>query len=432
MRESFDRHAERLAPEERRAIWERVSGARARASRTRWRWAVPALAAAAAVVIAVLAVTVLQREPRDLGHSTAAGLEVRSPNVEGPTIERGSPQLPSDRLGRNETPRRSGEARARLDREEAPSPDIASRAEPGVPWAPTPDTSGLRALIEREIAAQGISRAVLSPVDLGKMGAVAGRITDSQNQPVAYANVAVKGAQRGALSREDGTYRISPLPPGTYTLIVSRVGDDRQVRDGILVERGQTASVDFQFKEMLVVKTLDELEVRSERRIDIKSSSTRQSISAEKLRELPVDHLRDAVRTQSGVVSQGGDLHFRGGRGNEVRLHLDGLSAVPPVVPTTGGSRLPNDEAYDSMFFKNYGVHPFIATDEDALSTFAVDVDAASYTLARRYLELGHLPPADAVRVEEFVNYFPQGYPRFESEDFRIVIVGAPSRFGRG
>jgi Ca-activated chloride channel family protein len=106
--------------------------------------------------------------------------------------------------------------------------------------------------------------------------------------------------------------------------------------------------------------------------------------------------------------------------------------ASPPVIPTTGGTALPNDETYDSMFFRNYGVNPFIPTDEDALSTFAVDVDAASYTVVRRYIELGNLPPADAVRVEEFVNFFPQGYPRFENEDFRILIDGAPSPFGPG
>src|SRR5262249_33957431 len=89
-------------------------------------------------------------------------------------------------------------------------------------------------------------------------------------------------------------------------------------------------------------------------------------------------------------------------------------------------------EPYDSMFFRNYGVNPFVATDEDSLSTFAVDVDAASYTLTRRYIELGHLPPAEAVRVEEFINFFPQGYPRFENDDFRILVDGAPSAFGRG
>ena len=56
------------------------------------------------------------------------------------------------------------------------------------------------------------------------------------------------------------------------------------------------------------------------------------------------------------------------------------------------------------MFFENYGVNPFIDTEDDHLSTFALDVDTGSYTIARRYVTDGNLPPDDAIRVEEFVN----------------------------
>ena len=68
-----------------------------------------------------------------------------------------------------------------------------------------------------------------------------------------------------------------------------------------------------------------------------------------------------------------------------------------------GGVAHVNEAPASAMFFKNYGVNPFIDTDEDHLSTFAIDVDTASYTITRRYLNDGHLPPEDAVRVEEFV-----------------------------
>ena len=54
--------------------------------------------------------------------------------------------------------------------------------------------------------------------------------------------------------------------------------------------------------------------------------------------------------------------------------------------------------------FQNYGINPFQDAIEDHLSTFALDVDTASYTVARRYVMDGNLPPSDAVRVEEFVN----------------------------
>jgi Ca-activated chloride channel family protein len=83
----------------------------------------------------------------------------------------------------------------------------------------------------------------------------------------------------------------------------------------------------------------------------------------------------------------------------------------------------------DAMFFENYGVNPFIDTYEDHLSTFALDVDTASYSVARRYINDGNVPPAGAIRVEEFVNYFDPGYPTPPEIAFGIYADGAPSPF---
>jgi Ca-activated chloride channel family protein len=90
----------------------------------------------------------------------------------------------------------------------------------------------------------------------------------------------------------------------------------------------------------------------------------------------------------------------------------------------------PNDEPYDAVFFENYGVNPFIDTEDDNLSTFALDVDTGSYTIMRRYVTDGNLPPNDAVRVEEFVNYFDQdyAYPP-EGQAFAIHMDSAPFPF---
>lgn len=52
----------------------------------------------------------------------------------------------------------------------------------------------------------------------------------------------------------------------------------------------------------------------------------------------------------------------------------------------------------------------FVATSVQPLSTFSIDVDTASYANVRRMIEAGERPPADAVRIEELVNYFPYGY----------------------
>ena len=97
---------------------------------------------------------------------------------------------------------------------------------------------------------------------------------------------------------------------------------------------------------------------------------------------------------------------------------------------TIGGSATVNDAAYDLTFFKHYGVNPFIDTEDDRLSTFAMDVDTASYSVARRFVQDGYLPEPDSVRVEEFVNYFDQDYPLPGSDAFAIHIDGSPSPFG--
>ena len=105
------------------------------------------------------------------------------------------------------------------------------------------------------------------------------------------------------------------------------------------------------------------------------------------------------------------------------------ITPSPAAPPSTGGTREPNDQPYGDMFFKGYGTNPFLDPEEDRLSTFGLDVDTGSYTLARSYLERGNLPPAEAVRVEEFLNYFDYHDPAPRSGDFALSAEGAPSPF---
>jgi len=97
---------------------------------------------------------------------------------------------------------------------------------------------------------------------------------------------------------------------------------------------------------------------------------------------------------------------------------------------STGGTSTVNGAAYDMTFFDNYGVNPFIDTEDDQLSTFGMDVDTASYTVARRYIRDGNLPDPDSVRTEEFLNYFKRDYTPPQEGAFAIHLEGAPSPFG--
>lgn len=92
----------------------------------------------------------------------------------------------------------------------------------------------------------------------------------------------------------------------------------------------------------------------------------------------------------------------------------------------------PNDAAFQDVFFENHGTNPFIDTEDDNFSTFAMDVDTASYSVMRRYLRDGLLPPKDAVRVEEFINAFDYNYTPPKNDAFAVHIEGAPSKFGEG
>ncbi len=85
---------------------------------------------------------------------------------------------------------------------------------------------------------------------------------------------------------------------------------------------------------------------------------------------------------------------------------IDEHSTPLPARPAVGSSGEFNTEAYDRIVD-----NPFLAVQQNPLSTFSIDVDTASYANMRRFLQDGRLPPKDAVRIEELLNYFPYRYP---------------------
>jgi len=82
--------------------------------------------------------------------------------------------------------------------------------------------------------------------------------------------------------------------------------------------------------------------------------------------------------------------------------------------------------------FKAFGVNPFVEAATQPFSTFSIDVDTASYTVSRNYMLRGQRPPAEAVRTEEFVNFFDYAYAAPSKETFRVYADMAPSKFGHG
>jgi outer membrane receptor protein involved in Fe transport len=197
------------------------------------------------------------------------------------------------------------------------------------PWAAWSAVLALALLASSSLAQE--STPPPAPPAGGPTGKITGKVVEKGKDPIPYANVKILGGPRmGALTDENGAFSLAGVPVGTWQIQAEPIGYDKQVQS-VTVNAGQTAIVTFSVGETKVVKQIEEIEVRAEKRIDTKSSTTKQTITAEKLKELPVDNLREAIGTKAGVVAMGGDLHFRGGRAGEVKFQFDGVEVSDPL-----------------------------------------------------------------------------------------------------
>ncbi|KAF0113084.1 MAG: uncharacterized protein FD128_1325 [Hyphomonadaceae bacterium] len=114
--------------------------------------------------------------------------------------------------------------------------------------------------------------------------------------------------------------------------------------------------------------------------------------------------------------------------------------AASESVAVTGSRIMPHPMPYPRPIPPNTERYPhaqingFKQVSEQPVSTFAMENDTASYANSRRFLNEGRLPPSEAVRVEEFLNYFQYSYPmpRERSAPFSTNVVVAPSPWAAG
>jgi Ca-activated chloride channel family protein len=247
--------------------------------------------------------------------------------------------------------------------------------------------------------------AILLAVPLFLMAGVTGRIAgtvtdDSSGQPIPGVLVRLAGTGLQAVTDANGTYMISHVSSGTYRLVAEAAGYDTASVETVVVTADSKVIVDIALVAV--------------------SGNTGQIILESKTEE----GLKD-LRLQLPAARQEADM---------AKAFVGGVCAPTEqssFPPAHGGTAIVNGDPFDAMFFKNYGVNPFVDTEDDHFSTFAVDVDDASYIMTRSYLERGSLPPEEAVRVEEFINHFDYGYDAPYSEPFAVYLEGGPSRFGQ-
>jgi Ca-activated chloride channel family protein len=362
-------------------------------------------------------------EEAESGVDVASRREVRPPRPVKPEIARVDDSLPASlraakdkgaSKGADESAKPQLRVRDLTDNKggaaPAPASDFAKEAaEPPVP-APA--------------AAGGVSPEARSADRVGT-GTIRGHVAGEKGEALQFANVVILGTSMGAVTDSRGEFAIEHVPAGRATIRVSFLGYAAQERT-VDVARGGEVRLDFTLVET-VVSTMDPVVVGAKKQLIRRESgatlhrvgngSEQEAAGKDGLgRGFPTAPAPQAL--ESGII--------------------DNMRFAPPGAPKPHPGRWPisvgdtdpvNGQAFDSMFFQHYGVNPFVDPEDDRYATFAVDVDNASYTMARSYLERGELPPPDAIRVEEFVNSFRHDYAP-PGRDFMADRAGAPSRHG--
>jgi Ca-activated chloride channel family protein len=126
--------------------------------------------------------------------------------------------------------------------------------------------------------------------------------------------------------------------------------------------------------------------------------------------EVPIEMIDLAVlEEESPPPSHSAPQDTSRSRMAETAMHRRGRRVFGTVVQV--GEGIPVQEPTGSEHYAGLPENPFVDVARERLSTFSIDVDTASYTNVRRFLELGQDPPRDAVRIEELVNYFEYDDP---------------------
>jgi Ca-activated chloride channel family protein len=238
----------------------------------------------------------------------------------------------------------------------------------------------------------------VKPIPLN--GSLTGKVTDAGTaEEVPFANLLITGkdstVKYAVVSDLEGNYSFKQVKPGNYNISVKYVGYSDYSVKGIIINPGKNTVLDI--KLPAAVHRLDEVTITEyapkAAEAEVKSMSV---ITRQEYKSVPAKNINQVAGTTSGVYRKK-DGRVRGGRtGTEVY-------GMKEDYNREGYNRIYDNEFKDSK--------------HDPLSTFSIDVDRASYSNVRRFLNQHSLPQADVVRIEEMINYFSYKYPQPKADD---------------
>jgi len=230
-----------------------------------------------------------------------------------------------------------------------------------------------------QISPAAVPPRAAAPADTARFRTVEGVVLDGPSRrPLPGVTVLLKGTQLGASTGPNGRYTLRVPAAGTATLVFSSIGYVRQEH------RLGSARV---LNVVLAVeaKHLDEVVVLDGKAAGVGVIRTRGTAQAKPRRTRGIVVADEESPSQDKFAAP---------------APASGWAASYPAQPEAG--------AGDT--YAHVAENGFHAVQQDPLSTFALDVDNASYSNVRRFLNEGQLPPRDAVRVEEMLNYFRYDY----------------------
>ena len=213
-------------------------------------------------------------------------------------------------------------------------------------------------------------------------------------QPLPGVSVTVPGTQTGTVTNDYGKFTIK-VPEGAQSLAFTFIGYNRKT-----VSIGKKDSLNVYLETN--AKELKEVIVTSSygiKQTPRSNTGAVQTVTATEINKARQPNINNALAGKVAGIAVRRQSAVAFGRNNNVVLR--GASQYGYVAPTPL-----NDESYG-----NITENSFTTVSSAALSTFSVDVDAASYSNIRRFINQGQMPPADAVRIEEMINYFHYNLP---------------------
>jgi len=236
---------------------------------------------------------------------------------------------------------------------------------------------------------------------------------------------------QSAVTDAKGAFAFTGLAAGAYTLKVTKPGY-AQVTKRVALEAGKDLRIAIQLRPA-PPKEAKEEETRAQPAdsapaMDMLSARAPSGAVATPAAEPPPAPPR-MKRGRSAGAAVSKSERYAPSKPRPSKSYLKKPAAHTTPVQVAAGPRPTEGDGTEQ--YVDHGVRQWEFTDKDNLSTFSIDVDTASYTIARRKLNEGRLPPPAAVRTEEFVNYFEYSYapPKTTAVPFAVHMEAAPSPF---